>query len=739
MTQIHTALHNHTMYSLLDGFSTPEEYLQRCREIGIKNFALTEHGSQLSWVYFAKLKDKFPEIKILYGVELYETDDMTLQDKESKYNHLIAIAKNENGRKALNQIVTISNLEGFYYKPRISIDRMAEFGKDLIITSACLGSKIARESDYGTCLRYIREYKEIFPHFYLEMQSHNNEDQAEYNKKILKLSEITNTPFVISTDSHAAKKEDLKYQGYHVMIAQDRETMDEIYEGCYLQSTEEIHEIMDKQIGRENVIIGLENTNKIADLCEEVKMPFQDPKLPHFPLPKGFNSNKEYLKYLCEQGWNKRKIEKMNDADKKIRKDRLDYELSVISQMDFDGYFLILWDALDYARRNDIMVGDGRGSGASSLVCYLLGITNLDPIKYGLIFERFLNPERLGMPDIDVDVEDRELVIKYLMNKYGESKVCQIINLSYITPVVAIKDVASKILKIPYAIADKISKRFAYPTFRECIENNPTIYEEYPEYKEWFDIAEQLSGKVRHCSVHAGGVGIVDGSMSDYIGMKLGSNGEHVIQVDKKMIEEIGIVKYDILGVKTLNIVKDTLREVGRDDWEIDINNIEFETNKEAYELICAGNTDLVFQMESSGMKELAKRVKPKNMEELSAVIALYRPDSMPFIEDYIKGKEDPSKIEYIHPDMQEVLQRTYGGLIYQEQILEIVRKFGNRTYGGADLYRKAIGKKVKELVIEESEKLRQEIINNRYIEEIAEEISKMLAEMGGYAFNLPH
>jgi len=739
LSNTYTPLHNHTEFSLLDGFSSPEDYLKRCRELGIKSFAITEHGNQMSAVYFERLKEKYPEIKILYGVEMYETDDIKVQDKDSKYNHLIVIAKNENGRKALNKLVTTSNFEGFYYKPRISIERMKDFGENFIVTSACLGSKIAREKNYNKCVEYIKEYKSIFPHFYLEMQSHDTLDQKVYNQKILKLSNDTDTPFVISTDSHAANKSDLKYQGYHVMIAQDRETMGEMYDGCYLQSVEEIHEIMDKQIGFENVSKGLDNTNEISRLCEDVKMPFQSPKLPHFPLPEGFENNHEYLKYLCKKGWESKKINNMNHEDIKIREDRLEYELSIISQMDFDGYFLILWDALDFARKNDIMVGDGRGSGAGSLVCYLLGITNLDPIKYGLIFQRFLNPERLSMPDIDVDIEDREAVIKYLMDKYGENKVCQIINFSYITPVVAIKDVASKILKIPYVIADKISKKFAYPTFQECIDNNPNIYEEYPEYKEWFDIASHLSGKVRHTSVHAGGVGIVDGEIDEYIGMKLGSNGEHVIQVDKKMIENIGIVKYDLLGVKTLNIVKDTIKEVGISEWEVDINNINFENDTKAFDIICDGNTDLVFQMESSGMKELAKRVKPRTIEELSAVIALYRPDSMPFIENYIMGKENPNSIEYLHPDMKPILEKTYGALIYQEQILEIVRKFGGRTYGGADLFRKILGKKLVELVKPEVYKLKQEIIDNGYSEDVASQVSDMLESMGNYCFNYSH
>ena len=727
------------MYSLLDGFSTPEDYLKRCSELGIKSFAVTEHGNVYSHVYFGKAKQKYKDMKILYGNEIYETEDMNVQDQDNRYYHLVVIAKNEKGRVALNKITTIANLEGFYYKPRISLDRLKPYADNLIVLSGCLASKIARESSYEKCIEYVNEYKSIFPHFYLEMQSHGTPDQEAHNKRILLISKATSTPIAITTDSHAATKEELVHQGYHVQIAQDKETMGETYSGCYVQSVQEIHEIMDKQIGFENVEIGLENTNKIADLCDVVNPPFQEPTLPHFTLPDGYESNIDYLRYLCNIGWASRGIYDMTDEQINIRKERLEYELSVIEETDYSGYFLILWDALNWARQNDIYIGDGRGSAAGSLVCYLLHITNLDPIKYELLFERFLNPERVGMPDIDVDVEDRESIINYLMSKYGEDKVCQVMNFSYITPVVAIKDVASKILNIPYAIAEQISKRFAYSTFDECIENDPTIYDDYPEYRELFEIAKHISGKIRHTSTHAGGVGIVSKDLANYSAIKLGSKNEHVIQVDKKMVEEIGIVKYDLLGVTTLNIVKDTIREANIDPWEIDINNPEFENNKASFDLICSGNTDLVFQMESSGMKELAKRVQPRNIDELSAVIALYRPDSMPFIDDYINGKRDYATIKHIHPDMEPILRQTHGSLIYQEQIMEIVRKFGGRTYGGSDTFRKLIGKKLKELVKPETDKLRQEIIDNGYSVKIAEELSEMLSVMGGYSFNKSH
>lgn len=399
MTNTYASLHNHTMYSLLDGYSTPEEYLQRAQEIGLKAFAITEHGNEYSWCYFDKIKHNYPDIKMIYGVEMYECFDRSIRDKSSKYFHLIVLAKNEKGRKALNHLVTLSNLEGFYYKPRIQLSDFADYGEDLVVCSACLASKIARESDYEKCKEYIQEYRRYFPHFYLEMQSHANEEQAEYNKKILQLAKDTRTPFIITTDSHAARKEDLYYQGQLVSIARDKETAAEIYEGCYVQSVEEIHSIMDSQIGYSAVEAGLENTNIIADSIDYVDMPFQKPQLPTFPLPVGFKDNYSYLTYLTKQGWISRGINNYSEAEQQIYRDRLEYEKNIIHTMGFDGYFLIVWDFINWAKENNIKVGAGRGSCAGSLVCFLMGITDLNPIKYGLIFERFLNPERISMPD----------------------------------------------------------------------------------------------------------------------------------------------------------------------------------------------------------------------------------------------------------------------------------------------------------------------------------------------------
>ena len=741
----YSSLHNHTMYSLLDGYGTPKEMLDRAKEIGLKAYAVTEHGNQYSYVYFDKLKKEYPDIKIIYGVELYECFDISIQDKNSKYFHLIALAKNEKGRKALNSVITKSNLEGFYYKPRVQLSDIAPFADDLIISSACLASKLARESDYQKCIDYINEYKNIFPHFYLEMQSHSSYDQIIYNQKILRLAKDTDTNFIITTDSHAATKEDLYYQDKLIQIGRNSANNDknaiensEIYEGCYLQSEDEIHAIMDEQIGVENVTIALANTNKIADMIDVVNMPFQPPQLPTYPLPEQFTSNYDFLLHLIEEGWKTRMFDKISAEEQKIYRERIDYEMSIIHQMNFDGYFIIVWDFINYAKTHGVKVGSGRGSGAGSLVCFTIGITDLNPIKYGLIFERFLNPERISMPDLDIDVSDRQTVINYLIEKYGEDRVCQIINFSYITPVVAIKDVG-KILGFKYTDMDKLSKRFTYDTFTECVENNRDFLEQHPEYYELIQIAGKLSGRVKTVSCHAGGVGIVDTTIDDYMAMKLGSKGEHVISVDKRIIEEIGIIKFDILGVQTLSMVKEIQDDLGIDEYDININNPDFENDTTPYKLLNKALTNGVFQVESAGMKDLLLRLQASNMEDLSAVLALYRPDSMGALEEFIECKHDPSKVKYIHPDMKPILESTYGCMIYQEQLLDIVRVFGGRSYGGADLFRKAIGKKNVELVKQESSKLYQEIIDNGYSEEIARTISNDLSTKGGYLFNKSH
>lgn len=746
---MYSSLHNHTYYSLLDGYGSPKEMLDRAKEIGLKAFAITEHGNVYSHIYFDLIKKDYPEIKMIYGCELYECEDIEIKDKDNKYFHLICLIRNEQGRKDLNKVITKSNFEGFYFKPRCTIEDIKPYADNFVISSACLASKLARESDFEKCVKYINEYKEAFPYFFLEMQSHSHQDQCLYNQKILELSKRTNTPFIITTDSHTPKKEDLYYQDKLIQIGRKSSNNDknaiensEVYEGCYMQSEDEIHEIMDSQIGYENVCLGLENTNKVADLIENVDMPFQKPQLPTFPLPDGYRDNNEFLWHLVRQGWKDRGYDNLSEDEQQVRRTRLNYEMGIIHSMGFDGYFLFVWDFIKAAEKLGIEVGKGRGSAAGSLVCYCCHITDIDPIKYGLIFERFLNPERVGLPDIDTDVGNRDAIIDYLVDKYGEERVCQIINYSYITPTVAITDVG-KILGFPYNQMQKLSQKFTFDKWNDCMKANPNLLADNPQYADLFDIAKHLSGRVKTVSIHAGGVGIVDTTINDYMPMKIGTKGEHVIQVDKHYVEDIGIVKFDLLGVATLNLVKEIKYDLHLDPWDYDINNPEFENDRPTYELLASGKTNGVFQVESAGMKDLLIRLKPKleqlDFEVISVILALYRPDSMGALDEYVEMATGGSRPPSIHPDMDEILKDTNYCMIYQEQLLDIVKKFGGRTYGGADLFRKAIGKKIVELVQKESEILRGEIVANGYSKEIADKIANELSQKGGYLFNKSH
>ena len=746
---MYSSLHNHTYYSLLDGYGSPKEMLDRAKEIGLNAFAITEHGNVYSHIYFDLIKKDYPDIKMIYGCELYECEDITVKDKDNKYFHLICLIRNEQGRKDLNKVITKSNFEGFYFKPRCTVEDIKPYAENFVISSACLASKLARESDFEKCIEYVNEYKEAFPYFFLEMQSHSHQDQCSYNQKILELSKRTNTPFIITTDSHAPKKEDLYYQDKLIQIGRKSSNNDknaiensEVYEGCYMQSEDEIHEIMDSQIGYENVCLGLENTNKVADLIENVDMPFQKPQLPTFPLPDGYRDNNEFLWHLVRQGWKDRGYDNLSEDEQQVRRTRLNYEMGIIHSMGFDGYFLFVWDFIKAAEKLGIEVGKGRGSAAGSLVCYCCHITDIDPIKYGLIFERFLNPERVGLPDIDTDVGNRDVIIDYLVDKYGEERVCQIINYSYITPTVAITDVG-KILGFPYNQMQKLSQKFTFDKWDDCMKANPNLLADNPQYADLFDIAKHLSGRVKTVSIHAGGVGIVDTTINDYMPMKIGTKGEHVIQVDKHYVEDIGIVKFDLLGVATLNLVKEIKDDLHLDPWDYDINNPEFENDRPTYELLASGKTNGVFQVESAGMKDLLIRLKPKleqlDFEVISVILALYRPDSMGALDEYVEMATGGSRPPSIHPDMDEILKDTNYCMIYQEQLLDIVKKFGGRTYGGADLFRKAIGKKIVELVQKESEILRGEIVANGYSKEIADKIANELSQKGGYRFNKSH
>ena len=733
-----SSLHTHSYFSILDGFSSPEENLKRASELGLKALAITEHGELTSHPYYSELKSKYPDVKQLFGIEAYECEDRDIKDPNNKYYHMIIIARNEEGRRAINRLSTLGHLHGFYYKPRVTrYDIAKEDTNNLIILSACLVSRLSRTEDYNTCLEMVKEYKSLFPYYFLEIQAHDNEQQEAYNKKIMQLAKDTNTPVVVTNDVHAATKEDLYYQDYFLRIAQDKETAAEIYSGCYFMSDEEIHEVLDKQIGDEAVCECLKNTDLVADLCEDVDMPWHEPELPKIDIPEKYSNSAEYLRELTWQGYIRKGMDKWPQEKQELYKQRIEEELYVIEKKDFCDYFLILVDYINWCRQNGVIVGPGRGSACGSEVCYLLGITNLDSIKYDLDFGRFLTIERKDLPDVDVDVSDRAKVIDYLTNKYGEDRVVQVMNIVYTSPITSIRDIG-KLLGFPYKEMEKISKGFIQATWEECLKNNKEVAEN-PKYKELLDIAGHITNRPRGYGIHAGGCIVCRHSYDHYIGIRRGQNGEHVISVDKVMDERIALVKLDILGVASLVAINEAMKEDNIDPWDIDINNPKFEHDEEIFNIICSGKTDSLFQIESAGMKDLIARLQPRSLENLTALVALYRPDAMPAIDGYVDCKNNPSHIKYIHPDMAQIFDKTYGQNIYQEQSMRLTKIFGGRSDAGADRMRKCLAKKQPEKVKEEVDLLHQEILNNGYSKEVANKICEELSTKGGYGFNKSH
>ena len=523
----------------------------------------------------------------------------------------------------------------------------------------------------------------------------------------------------------------MKYQDVFVRIANDRETAAEIYDGCYFMSDAEIHAVLDKQIGADAVDRCLQNTDGVADLCESISMPWHEPELPKIQIPLQYASSAAYLRDLVKQGFASRGCDKFGAEKQRIYKQRVKEELEVIEKKDFCDYFLILVDYISWCRKNGIIVGPGRGSACGSLVCYLIGITELDSIKYDLDFGRFLTIERKDLPDVDVDVSDRAPVVEYLTNKYGEDRVVQVMNIVFTTPVTSIRDVG-RILGFPYAEMQKISKGFVQKTWRDCLDANPDVAENQ-RYAELLDYAGRITGRPRGYGIHAGGVIVCRQPYYEYIGIRHGQDGEHVISVDKIMDERIGLVKFDILGVASLVAINEAMEEDHIDPWEININNPAFEHDKASYDLICSGKTDNIFQIESSGMKDLVAQLQPRSMEELSALIALYRPDAMPSIPTYVENKKHPEKVTYFHPDAKPIFEKTYGVNIYQEQSMKITKVFGGRSDAGADRMRKCLAKKKPEKVKEEVELLHKEILDHGYDDKTANVICDELSTKGGY------
>ncbi|MBQ1302676.1 MAG: DNA polymerase III subunit alpha, partial [Firmicutes bacterium] len=679
-------LHVHSEYSLLDGAARIGDLVNRAKELGMKALAITDHGVMFGVIDFYKACEK-AGIRPVIGCEVY-TAARRLQDKDpekDKYQgHLILLAENNTGYRNLIKIVSTGFVEGFYYKPRIDYSVLRKHSEGIICLSACLKGNVQWKllsGDYEGAKQEALTLQEIFGegNFFLEVQNQGLQEEARILPLQKRLSAETGIPLAATNDVHYVLREDAKAQDI-LMCIQTGKTREEENrmrfetDEFYLKSPEEMAELF------HDIPQALENTVRIAERCK-VTFEFGNYHLPVFRQPEGFASTREYLRHLCEEGLRDRYG---NEAE--THRARMEEELAVIENMGYVEYFLIVWDFINYAKKNGIVVGPGRGSAAGSIVAYCLHITDIDPIRFNLIFERFLNPERISMPDIDVDFcyERRQEVIDYVIEKYGKDKVSQIITFGTLKAKAVVRDVG-RVLNLSYGETDAIAKKIPFDlkmTIDKALEVNPDLkkdYDENPRVREVLDMGRALEGMPRHASTHAAGVVIADRPIDEYVPLYNGDRGI-ATQFTMTTVEELGLLKMDFLGLRNLTVIRDAVQMV-RDNYgkDIDLTRLDQDDPK-VYELIAGGNTGGVFQLESSGMTAFMKNLKPDCLEDIVAGVALYRPGPMDSIPRYIENKKDPKKIEYIHPSLEPILGVTYGCLVYQEQVMQIVRDLGGYT-----------------------------------------------------------
>lgn len=756
MTNKFVHLHLHSEYSLLDGYTRISKLFDRAKELGMDSVAITDHGAMFGVVDFYKEAKKHG-VKPIIGCEVY-TAPRTRFDKDpvkdKNMGHLVLLAKNNNGYNNLIKIVSQGYTEGFYYKPRIDIEVLEKYSDGIICLSACLAGDIKRKilnNDYEGAKQLALKYNNIFGegNFFLELQDHGIEEQKLVNTNVIKLSKETGIPLVATNDVHYLNKDDHVAHDILLCIQTGKTVADEgrmrfPTNEFYLKSYDE----MSKLFGYAPEAI--ENTAKIADMCN-VEFDFNQMHLPGFDVPKEYNPS-QYLRKLCYEGL-ERRYEVITDEIK----ERLEYELNTIEAMGYVDYFLIVWDFIKYAKDNGIVVGPGRGSCGGSIVAFTLNITDIDPIQYSLIFERFLNPERVTMPDIDIDFEDerRQEVIDYVIEKYGKEKVAQIITFGTMAARGAIRDVG-RAINMSYGDVDKIAKQIPHQlgiTIEKAIQLNPQlkdIYRNDEDAKYLIDVAMAVEGMPRHASTHAAGVVISKMAVNEYVPLYLHDNNV-TTQFNMNLLEELGLLKMDFLGLRNLTVLKEAVRLIKLNrQIDIDLEKIPYDDSK-TYELISSGETLGVFQLESSGMRQFMKELKPEFLEDIIAGVSLFRPGPMDSIPKYIKNKNHPDKVTYVHPKLESILKVTYGCLVYQEQVMQVVRELGGYSFGRSDLVRRAMGKKKMDVMKKEREyfingKIDEDgnveiagCIRNGVDEEAANIIFDDMIDFAKYAFNKSH
>ncbi|MCR5106732.1 MAG: DNA polymerase III subunit alpha [Lachnospiraceae bacterium] len=748
-------LHTHTEFSLLDGSNKITEYVKRVRELGMNAAAITDHGVMYGVIDFYRAAIK-EGIKPIIGCEVYVAPNSRFDREPGKgedndrYYHLILLAENNKGYSNLIKIVSKGFTEGFYYKPRVDMEVLREFHEGIICTSACLAGEVQRlisRDMYEEAKEAAKRYEACFGkgNYFLELQDHGIPLQRKVNAALLKMSKELDIPLVATNDAHYTYAEDAEAHDILLCIQTGKKLQDEDrlrYEGgqFYVKSEAEMRELF------KYASEALDNTQKIADRCN-VEIKFGESKLPRFDVPDGLSAW-EYLQMLCKEGLEKRYPDHGPELD-----ERLKYELNTIHDMGFVDYFLIVWDFIHYAKTHDISVGPGRGSAAGSIVAYCLEITNIDPIKYDLLFERFLNPERVTMPDIDVDFmpEGRQEVIDYVVKKYGKEKVVQIVTFGTMAAKGVIRDVG-RVMDLPYSYCDTIAKMVPNElniTLKGAMENEEfkKKYDEDETMHNLINMCIKLEGLPRHTSMHAAGVVICPEAADEYVPLSRGSDGTITTQYIMTTLEELGLLKMDFLGLRNLTVIKNAAEFASEiSGKKIDMDNLSYD-DKEVFDSLCTGHTDGIFQLESAGMKNFMKELKPQSMEDVIAGISLYRPGPMDFIPQYIRGKNSKDDILYDCPELEPILKPTYGCIVYQEQVMQIVRDLGGYTLGRSDLVRRAMSKKKEAVMIKERQNFvygnKEEgvpgCVSKGIDEKVANKIYDEMMDFAKYAFNKSH